>query len=229
VSLDGRLNRLTPGLSAKERAILILRSTRQGTPEDPQIRLSMPREQSAEFNRLIVLMNACNIYLPLYITVVEHRAEQLCIRLAWIHSLTALGMQAFRLAELLPVSKRPRAEEVIDRWPLLELPWDPEERDLSWLNIAEQMTKGLRAQLVYLWEELRSIESVLDEVAQEFDGEDPLRPIMRDVLDTTRKKLTDLHAALSESEPLELKEPDEEEMELARAYFENGRRLMERI
>jgi hypothetical protein len=35
-----------------------------------------------------------------------------------------------------------------------------------------------------------------------------------------------LHELLSAAEPLDLQEPDEEAMELARSYFEGGRRLM---
>jgi hypothetical protein len=67
---------------------------------------------------------------------------------------------------------------------------------------------------------------VPEELAPEFDGEDTLRPIMRGIVETTRKKPTDLHEVLSASEELELKEPDEEAMDLARTYFESGKRLM---
>ncbi len=66
MSLGARLNKLLPVLSAKERAILVLRSLKDKTPEDPIWRQTMPREQSPEFNRLIVLMNACNNHLPLH-------------------------------------------------------------------------------------------------------------------------------------------------------------------
>ena len=64
MSIDVRLNKLMPGLSAKERAILVLRSLREKTPEDPLWRRTMPQEQPAEFRRLMVLVNACNIYCP---------------------------------------------------------------------------------------------------------------------------------------------------------------------
>ena len=80
--------------------------------------------------------------------------------------------------------------------------------------------------IVSLWEDLRAIDIVLEEVAREFDGEGPLRPIMRGIVAKTRKKLTDLHEVLSSREPVELKEPDEEALNLARTYFDNGRRLM---
>ena len=59
-----------------------------------------------------------------------------------------------------------------------------------------------------------------------FGGDDPLLPVMRAVHEKTRRDLTLLHRAFNEEEPLELPEPDGEEMELARKYFDNGLRLM---
>ncbi|MBI4498976.1 MAG: hypothetical protein HY689_13875 [Chloroflexi bacterium] len=57
--LRSRLGKLTPGLSAKERAVL-LRAHNAGEPEDPSIRDTMPRSQVKTFNRyaqLIVIAN----------------------------------------------------------------------------------------------------------------------------------------------------------------------------
>ena len=85
--------------------------------------------------------------------------------------------------------------------------------------------RRLRCRLA-LWQELGAIDIVLEEVAREFDGEDPLRPIMRGIVETTRKKLTDLHEVLSAVQPLELSEPGEEALDLVRTYFESGKRLM---
>ena len=188
---------------------------------------TMPRDQSTEFNRLIVLMNACNIYLPLYITMVEQNTEQLYLRFMWLDTLIDSSLRVWRLAQLIPAGKRRQAEQAVAKsYPLAELPWDPEGHEHSWLNVAEGMESGIRLELVSLWEELRAIDIVLEEVAREFDGEDPLRPIMRGVVETTRKKLTDLHEVLSSRDPIELKEPGEEALHLARTYFENGKRLM---
>jgi len=58
--LDARLDRLMPTLKAKERALLVLGSLKDGTPEDPRWRQTMPTNQYAEFNLYIGLMNACN-------------------------------------------------------------------------------------------------------------------------------------------------------------------------
>ena len=227
MSLDARLSRVMPALNAKERAILVLRSLKDRTPEDPAWRSTMQREQTSEFNRLIGLMNACNIFLPLYITMVEQRTEQLYLRRLWLDTTTALGLQAWRLAELLPAGKRKRAEKVRgDYWPVVELPWHPEDDPSSWLNVCDRGEAALRSGVVSQWQMLRAVDVVLDEVATEFEGEDPLRPVMRGIVEATRRKLKDLHEVLNAAEPLKLEEPDEETLALARTYFENGRRLM---
>jgi len=227
MSLDARLTKLMPGLSARERAILVLRSLKEKTPEDPLWRRTMPQEQARECRRLI-LMNACNIYLPLYITVVEQKTEHLCLKRHWHSTLLSFGLGTWRLGELVPPNKRKQAAKAVAQFfPVIELPWDEAEHELSWINVSDGMWEALRTGVSQLWEDVRAIDTVVDSVAVEFDGEDPLRPIMRGVLEATRKKLTALHEYLSIEEPLALPEPSEEVMEIVQNYFDNGKRLME--
>src|SRR5712691_7101460 len=113
MGIDARLDKLMPVLSARERAILVLRSLKEKTPKEPSWRNTMPREQWAEFNRLIVLMNACNIYLPLFITMVEQRTEQLYVRFMWWDTLVDSGLQLWKLAQLIPANKRRQAEKAV--------------------------------------------------------------------------------------------------------------------
>ena len=80
--IDGRLDRLMPNLSAKERGLLVLRSLKKGAEEDSAWRNSMPPSQVHEFNRYIGLMNACNIHLSHLITFIEGEAEKLELRLS---------------------------------------------------------------------------------------------------------------------------------------------------
>jgi hypothetical protein len=74
---------------------------------------------------------------------------------------------------------------------------------------------GLRERLQegvpWCWQELRSAETVLEEVAQEFNGEDPLIPAVRNVLDKAHQGLGDLPAFLAAIHAeVELPEPDQE-------------------
>jgi len=115
MSIDSRLSALMPALTAKERAILVLRSLKDRTLEDPKLRRAMPTEQAAEFNRLIVLMNACNIYLPLHVTMVEGHSQELHLRFSWLMTLARFGMHTWNLAGLIPPSKRAQAEKLVAR------------------------------------------------------------------------------------------------------------------
>src|SRR5579872_413454 len=100
MSMEARLNRLSPALTARERGVLALRSLKSGTPGDPSWRRSMPPEQAEEFNRYIGAMNTANIYLSHFITRVEGLSEKLQLRLALQFSLQQWAWQV-DLLELL--------------------------------------------------------------------------------------------------------------------------------
>ncbi len=59
------------------------------------------------------------------------------------------------------------------------------------------------------WSDVRAIEIVVDKIADEqFDGEDPLRPVVRSALDDCRRQLSEVHAcAQSDLGDFELSEP----------------------
>jgi hypothetical protein len=87
VSIDARLSRLSSALSARERAILVLGSLKDKTPEDPAWRHTMPRDQVHEFNRLIGLMNVANRELSLIIGHLAQSTREMGVREAWLVSL----------------------------------------------------------------------------------------------------------------------------------------------
>lgn len=179
MSLDQRLNRLMPTLTARERATLILRSLRENTSEDPLLRRTMPNDQAREFNHYIDLMNACNMYLPLYITMVEGHSKELELRFGWLLTLARFGNHTWNLAQLVPASKRAQAERsVAGAYPAVEFPWQPEVDEHSWAVVSERAHEAIRRDLMGLWQELKGIDAVLEDVASRFDGEDPLRSVM---------------------------------------------------
>ncbi len=64
---------------------------------------------------------------------------------------------------------------------------------------------------------------VAAEAAQEFDGEDPAVPEMRQVLDHCKEKLESLHEdAQRYTGPFELPSPTEEELTMVREIVERG-------
>jgi hypothetical protein len=91
------------------------------------------------------------------------------------------------------------------------------ERQERWDEAMVALRKQLREGVPWCWQEVRAIEMLLEEVAAEFDGEDPLLPPVRQVLDKTRQDLAELHLLLDFVDAkVELPEPDEERVEFLR-------------
>jgi hypothetical protein len=87
MSLDGRLNKLTGALSARERGILLLKSLKGELEEDPAWRASMPRDQRADFNRYIALINTANVHVAHLVTFVEKEVEKVELLMSWLLTL----------------------------------------------------------------------------------------------------------------------------------------------
>ncbi len=86
-----RLGKLFPALTAKERAILVLKAWKEDGEEDPLVRDTMPAEQGVEFNRLIDLMNAVNRELGPYLALLHALVGRLGLRHGWLMSLKTMG------------------------------------------------------------------------------------------------------------------------------------------
>ncbi len=84
MSIDTRLARLSPSLTAQERAVLILEAWKADRPEDPRWRQTMPSDQIRTFNRYIDLMNQANVVLPRLIHVLAAQVEMIELRQAWL-------------------------------------------------------------------------------------------------------------------------------------------------
>ena len=354
MSGNQRLDKLYPALTAKERALLVLRAWKGDQAEDVQVRRTMPQSQAPDFNHYIHLMNAANEDLGKYIVALNGVANQLGLKSAWLASLQLWGIRIWELATYIvlhtnePITEsehrrlveRARAEmvpvaelaetlvESYDGWTAADkepaedgdeeqvvsdkawnrllaekkreltrlveegtlagrrsgrrllvnngsfydwlgepvpvcpdwgngydvLPDDQAERverlkkerldaqeAISWsptsplLELLEEklgrrvtdrqerwdeamaaLRQSLREGILWCWQELRAVEIVLDEVAEEL-GEDPLLPPVRQVLNKTHQDLVELHPLLSFVDvEVELPEPDEERVEFLR-------------
>jgi hypothetical protein len=121
--------------------------------------------------------------------------------------------------------ERLRAWEAVSRSPtspILELleervGYRVTERQERWEEAMAALREQLREGVPWCWREVRAVETVLEEVAEEF-GEDPLLPPVREVLDKTREDLVGLQHPLLDAVDVEaeLPEPDEERVEVLR-------------
>jgi hypothetical protein len=348
MSGNQRLDRLYPALTAKERALLVLRAWKADQEEDAQVRRTMPDSQAQEFNRYIHLMNAANLDAGKYIAALKGISGELNLKAAWLASLQMWGIRVWDVwvfialhtgepitesehrrlvedarAEMVPLADL--AETLVERydgWTKADLEPggdddEPVVKDKAWNRILAEKKKELtrlveegvlsgkrrgrgllinngsffdwlgepvpvcpewgkgydvfpdgqadevafrkkarlRAQQAiaaspaspiqealeesvgyrvtdrkerwdeamaalrerlredtpWCWQELRAVETVLEEVAREFDGEDPLLPPVRNVLDKAHQELAELPTMLTAVDvEVELPEPDEE-------------------
>jgi len=344
MSIEQRLNRLAPALTAQERAILILEAWKDGRQEDPAWRHSMPQEQSNAFNHYIELMNRANVVLGRVIGVIHMQTEALEQREMWLVGMTLWEehveeiRRAVQLAVREPITQseyNAANQAASDEWvsvtelaaflageredwseddyetvdeeygPVLkDEVWDrtvaEEERKLRAMvargklpsrgkgkglklqqgalshfghavgavaeeyisyrvvpddqvedveserralrhlqqvlellpydldgegNLHERLRKGLQEttafRLITLWVELRSVEVLVDEIGEAFNGVDPLKPPFREKLDGTREKLQAVREHLSFLHmECELREPLEEELQEMRGWLE---------
>jgi len=215
VSIDARLNNVMPALSAKERASLILGSLKDGTTEDPKWRSTMPPSQTAEFNRLIGLMNGCNIYLSHLITRIAGLVDLLDLRIGWLATARLAEMQLDEVSGQLPKSRRPRQP--------VEIHW---REGSTWAQLGDDLTELISKALPLRWREIRATEIVLDEVAREFDGEDPVKLLLRNELNRSRENALKLKSFLEgDGKEVAFSEPQDEEIELTRGLLERGAHL----
>jgi hypothetical protein len=78
-------------------------------------------------------------------------------------------------------------------------------------EVVEALCTTLRESVPEQWRELREVEIVLEELAAEFQGEDPLPPPMRSVVDETRAELQELvEKTQRRVGPFDLPDPDKE-------------------
>lgn len=184
-----RINKLFPSLTASERGLLVLRSWKENTDEDEQIRLTMPNSQVSEFNRYIALMNGANQQLGAYILLLGCLVEKASLHVGWLITVT----------QLILCDGRPESAKLL-------------------MPLSEALIEGLESSFRSQWQELRAVELVVGEFKEEFGGEDPLIPELRSIVDKALEDLSRIHEAVTELgfEATE-EEPDDELIEHVRS------------
>ena len=240
---QARLRALYGGLSAKERALLVLRAVKEDGDADPAIRWTTPSRQQWQYHQLIGLISALNCELASAIFILNEQADKVSLRFSWLQSLqlwsretTVLGKLLLQQGKALPPAVRRDVRKLVKRAPSFErVPFDLDvpisdtpEPGTAYHELPRAVAWGLRDTLLQHWRELGAIDVVVDEARGTFDGEDPLHPDVRQLLDATKATLLDVHAGF---EPyvggIMLPAPTEDEMAVVRKLIEkaieNGR------
>ena len=195
--LDRRLGGLSPGLSARERVIMILRADAEGLPENPAWRRGMPDFQASECNHFIGIANGVNHVLVPHATVLLCEVETLEARFQLLAAL--VGWSAERTL------RRERDGDATPDEPTLSPPWTVMPvfgmravlREESALSEADrgmrELGRGLAREIPRCWSRLLALKLVVDEVREEFQDEVVVPEVLRDFLQLIRAKLERLY------------------------------------
>lgn len=215
-----RLDKLCTALTAQERAILVLRSWKDGQDEDGQIRGTMPLGQVTELNAYIDLMHGISDLAP-FILLLQQHAAQLGLRSAWLSTLDFWAITAFSLASYIwfdtkePITEsdhKRRVEEARSKTAaVVELAEVLTERHDGWTEDDLEPAEDDEEPVVSDKAWNRVLAQKKKELAAEFDGEDPLPPPVRSLVDETRAELQQLiEKTQRRVGPFGLPDPDED-------------------
>ncbi len=240
---DRRLDAVTTGLTARERAILTIGIwNRSEEPEDRLIKY-MPPEQKEEFERLVKAVENANDEFWSDCSLWCEWIQQADIELAWLESISAVFARQAKLVAALKVQGVAVREEAkasrlaSSRQALILPPMPPPgrgfHRDIprllgvalheedpppeNWEGAIRSLSDSVREAVEVRWQDLAATEIALGELAEAF-GADCCNPKLREVLDAVRRKLLDHYASvLLFTGPFRLPEPAERFLEIARS------------
>lgn len=218
MSGKNRVDRLLPGLSARERAVLCVRAVLTDEPEDPQIRLTMPSDQVREFNELLALGNGVLHILIPHALVLEGQAREMVAKMCWLGSLASWGDDRWQFSvglvsalsahrDQLPpkvVKALEEAEEYLTTspapatsWTLLPTPGEPvASQEVDGMSaVLSVLAESLSATIPCLRSRLLTLERAVDDAAEAFGDEVAIPVTLRELLETTRRLVTDVGLA----------------------------------
>jgi hypothetical protein len=214
------MDRIYSGLTALERARLVLRTWHDGVRENPAWRLTMPARQGNQFNQYIYVMNAANMHVAQMINSLDADRDLLW---EWLYRFSMLEEWLIDLMRDAPSAARGARQRAQHK--------DAVQRAAARREQLEQALATLEGHLVRgasrAWANMRAIEVGLDEMTAQFDGTDPLKPSHRQHLQEIRESLDELIDCMADFEPsVERREPDEEMLSLVRSTVPAMRMMM---
>ena len=178
MSLHSRLQKVTQGLSPPQRAVLVLQALRDGREPDPELRRIADEQQRQAFNRLVSLIWMTNHHIGAVANITAYRVDLVEDAQRYFN----LFNEAASLLEEAEGVKRTRGYK----------DWRKRQSITAaefLRSLALECREDGISVLVHLWQELLAQQLVRDDIAAEFDGEDPLLPVNREVIDDTRSRL----------------------------------------
>jgi hypothetical protein len=190
---------MTPVLTGKERAVLIVRAKNQGVEPDPDLFGSITAEQRPQYNRYVALDYVANHQFGMII----NNAHWLMLHLQGdFERLSILDQAAAMLEEQFPDEIQ---NHRVRQW--------RKASDIKVTGFLRRVWFELRDSLLSeaesIWQELRAEEIVQAEIAAEFDGEDPVVAETWETFRETKECLDNLLSELAGPKKRKRPEPDE--------------------
>jgi len=213
-AIDSRISKLLPGLSVKERAVLALKAQNAGE-ETTDLTRSMPPEQRHQFNRYMAPTFVAGCHFDVLVNVITSQIDNLSFNLERID---LLDRAATMLEEDHPEDI---ASQPVRAWRQMSKSKGLVTVPIFLRAVAEELRQDAFKELSVRWRELRAVEIVAEEIAQSFDGEDPLHPDIRARLVTGAAVAKETNASLF-PRPRRLPEPEEDFLDRTRALIDHG-------
>jgi hypothetical protein len=178
VTMQARLHKVTQGLTPLQRAVLLLKAMQEGREPDTELRRITDEQQRKAFNRYTSLLWLTNHHIGAVVSITAYRVDLVQDARKYFD----LFNEAAALLEEAEGVKRSRGYK---DW--LKRPSITASEMLRSLAL-ECRKDGIR-HLVHLWQELLAADVVRDDIAAEFEGEDPLLPAYREIVEGARAEL----------------------------------------
>ena len=216
---EKRLDAAAEGLTAKERAVLILRPWLAGGEGEHRLRKYAPADQTAEIKRIEDAINAYNVNLHGALTIGLEWLWRTETLLAWLECLDGfLRQQSPASARSLPPPGRAFHRDLPILWDRLLDDNEPLPRD--WHEARERLVREVTGDLKLRWTEQIAMRRVADELESEM-GEGMVHVENRNPAEAIGRKILELQEGLEALvEPIELGLPTEEQLKSARDYVD---------
>ncbi len=179
MSITARLQKVTQGLSPLQRALLVLQALRDGREPDPEWRRIDDEHHRRAFNRYMGLLWVANHQLGATLSIIAFRVE---IAENAAHYFELFNEAAGLVEE--HEGMKPTRGRRNWRQRKGEITVPAFMRSVS----LEAKDDGFE-QVRHVWQELLSFEQVVDDLASDFAGEDPLLPDLREQAAAIRSRL----------------------------------------
>ncbi len=207
---DARLGKIYSSLSARELARLKLQLFKNGQPEDLRFQSATSGAQAYEYWQLIGLLRATDGELGWYLLHLRERVRVIQQRWAMV-AVFHWALQMESLSLFAEFGMTPRSASMgkahdgllalLRRGPVLPFGGEPPLDASQMTEMVRRIMESVATLVRQAWADLLAVDDTLSRIAERFDGEEPLHPELRELLDETRAVLMEIHEGLAQDGP----------------------------